>query len=171
MSREIKFRIWDKDSGYFIKVSDTNKHYLSLNGDIIIIDEMGFIYETDKENYIIDKYTGLKDDKGKEIYEGDILLSSNINGIFLQLIGFGSSEKELNNMINGFKIINEKELISGFEFIDLNNKIKDIIIKNDIPYEYDGSDYFIYYSWYVVGNKWENPELMKLLEGKDDKKR
>ena len=73
MNREIKFRIWDKNSGYFIKVSDTNKHYLSQNGDIIIIDEMGFIYETDKENYIINKYTGLKDSEDYEIHEDDIV--------------------------------------------------------------------------------------------------
>lgn len=73
MSREIKFRIWDKNSGYFIKVSNTNKHYLSQNGDIIIIDEIGFIYETDKENYIINKYTGLKDSNEYEIYEDDIV--------------------------------------------------------------------------------------------------
>lgn len=73
MSREIKFRIWDKNSGYFIKVSDTNKHYLSPNGDIIIIDEIGFIYETDKENYIINNYTGLKDSEGYKIYEDDIV--------------------------------------------------------------------------------------------------
>lgn len=73
MSREIKFRIWDKYSGYFIKISDTDKHYLSQNGDIIIIDEMGFIYETDKKNYIINEYTGLKDSEGYEIYEDDIV--------------------------------------------------------------------------------------------------
>ena len=73
MSREIKFRIWDKNSGYFIKVSDTNKHYLSQNGDIIIVDEIGFIYETDKENYIINNYTGLKDSEGYKIYEDDIV--------------------------------------------------------------------------------------------------
>ena len=69
----MKYRIWNKNSGYFIKDSDTNKHYLSPNGDIIIIDEIGFIYETDKENYIINKHIGLKDSEGYEIYEDDIV--------------------------------------------------------------------------------------------------
>ena len=73
MSREIKFRNWNENSGYFIKDSDTDKHYLSQNGDIIIIDEMRFIYETDKENYIINQFTGLKDSEGYEIYEDDIV--------------------------------------------------------------------------------------------------
>lgn len=70
---KMKYRIWNKDSGYFIKVSDTNKHYLSQNGDIIIVDEMGDIYETDKKNYIINEYTRCKDSEGYEIYEKDIV--------------------------------------------------------------------------------------------------
>ena len=69
----MKFRIWNKNSGYFIKDSDTDKHYLSKNGDIIIIDEMGFIYETDKKNYIINEYAGLKDSKDYKIFEDDIV--------------------------------------------------------------------------------------------------
>lgn len=73
MSRKTKFRIWDNYSKYFIKDTDTDKYYLSPNGDIIIIDEIGFIYETDKENYIINSYTGLNNIEKYEIYENDIV--------------------------------------------------------------------------------------------------
>jgi len=133
MSKEIKFRIWDKDSGYFIKVSDTNKHYLSLNGDIIIIDEMGFIYETDKENYIINKYTGLKDKNGTEIYEGDILRYR-------------------------FPYDRRLKHVSPVKFIETEASfgLKDIY-GNEIPlYRITANNYFE-----VVGNIYENRELLE----------
>lgn len=173
-----KFRLWDKENKEFLENGFDTEYLINMYGDVLKYEDYdfgGYTTETSVslvKNIEISQYTNMKDEKGREIYEGDILFSLNKNGIFLQLIGFGSSssEKECNNMINGFMVIDEKELISGFEFIDMNNIIKDIVFKNDIPYEYNGSDYFIYHSWYVVGNKWENPELMKLIYGKDCKK-
>ena len=59
--REIKFRVWNKNEAVF--------HYLKF-GDHWILSEddpntQGFV--------VYQQYTGLKDENGKEIYEGDIL--------------------------------------------------------------------------------------------------
>ena len=65
MSRGIKFRAWDKKYKQGIPLRHIK---IRLDG------KLDLPPHCDKENVIIEQYTGLKDKNGEEIYEGDIVL-------------------------------------------------------------------------------------------------
>lgn len=69
MSREIKFRAWDKDNKEMVSPLSrypSSTLYQTIIGCVIR-------HEPISDAFIVMQYTGLKDKNGKEIYEGDIV--------------------------------------------------------------------------------------------------
>ena len=130
--REIKFRAWLKEEERMVNVSD-----------ISFIGEEIDIYEGDSssgdwrpfEDMVLMQYTGLKDDDGIEIYEGDIVECSDSYG-------------------------NESHVAEVKHRTDIDYPAFDLV-----PYPDVESNAISYYladgKIEVVGNIYEDPELLE----------
>lgn len=104
ISREIKFKVWDKENKVMISAEDfAFEEYLPLSQ----------LFQSDEFVFLL--YTGLKDKNNQEIYEGDII--------------------KYPNSLCKISIVTIPEIF----------KMNSAIIDN----------------CEIIGNKYENPELLK----------
>lgn len=153
MSREIKFRAWDKDENRMIHSgTEQNDYPFSWhihNTGIEIVEYDGTDWNPLK-NIKLMQYTGLKDKNGTEIYEGDILKMHQF------LFDGNEYEKETIGVIKWGEY---GWLLSQIDGKEVNEYMG---YKNG-----EGETYLIHFyglheeSFEVIGNIYENAELLK----------
>ena len=144
--REIKFRVWDKNNKEMIGREGMNLYtFANLTYNLADVDLLEVM-----------QYTGLKDKNGKEIYEGDILKWIYPAGYSLAEVRFGDfdngEEYEDNERGIGWYVKEE----SRFTF--KNSEQKNIKVR---VYGFKGYPLNTY-KHEVIGNIYENPELLEV---------
>ncbi len=138
-SREIKFRAWCPSKRVMFQVGDDF-------GTISPLDPVVYFKQGQDVNLL--QFTGLEDKNGKEIYEGDIVRIPHwTRGVRCPRCGYTESE-------DGFAVI----AFSNYESTDDGGRSLatfTIRIRGD-EYPLDNAEYYE-----VIGNIYENPELVK----------
>lgn len=78
--RDIKFRAWSKDCKEMIQMAQ-----------LLLVNRFDKILKSEDKTHVIMEFTGLKDKKGVEIYEGDIVFNK---GILVGEVKFGEYKRK-----------------------------------------------------------------------------
>jgi len=126
MAREVKFRAWHSNAQNWVMKCDIPKCFVEEQ-DCVVFDAPRHIK--------LSQYTGLKDIKGKDIYEGDILDSGGKNGYLGELV---------------FVTWNEDELawVVSTNNNNFRTRLRSCFADKEVV-------------WEVVGNIYENPLFLK----------
>lgn len=157
MNREIKFRAWDKEYEKMTYFDDEDYSYSCpevfrleqvFKKDCNYNDYEDFRYEDITDEVELMQYTGLHDKNGKEIYEGDIVTSTDYPFI----------DEGKQNYIG---IVEYYEDIAQFGFtLKCVNKNKRGI-SNGFNEGFEANNDLICEDLEIIGNIYDNPELLK----------
>lgn len=146
--REIKFRAWDKKNKKMLAPLLLAEILWSVDGGYFYCDAWDGYME---EELVLMQYTGLKDKNGKEIYEGDIVCFD----------GFMTADNSFGIEPNGY-IYDE----GSVHIIVWNDKLAgwDLNFEEDEEWKYkrDTRCLLIDKSCEIIGNIWQNPELLEV---------
>ena len=140
--REIKFRAWDKLTKKMERVRSINFDEKRLFHGTWV---NGFYYDSEFVSEPM-QYTGLKDKNDVDIYEGDIVRCNTTNTIFT--VKFGEIDF---NKVSVFTDETIEVTANGFYYQDIQDASimhMRTHVKPDIE-------------WEVIGNVYENPELVQ----------
>ena len=161
MNREIKFRAFDIENKEMLEVDLLDFRVMAgyKNTPAVRVDMYSDYF--DREEMILMQYTGLKDKNGVEIYEGDIILTQPFRDKPF-------SKKAKSKRLRGIVKYNIK---CDKKFFGEPDKIKywgaewsiEIIDKKDYK-KYGSYDWGVFFECEVIGNIYENPELLKESE-------
>ncbi|HBM6110145.1 TPA: YopX family protein [Enterococcus faecium] len=136
----LKYRAWNKKTQSFIDYGDL---VLDLRSGKIYAGDIGLVESTiDVTDQIeLMQSTGLKDKNGVEIFEGDVVLVS---------------------VRNGFDYLDNKVCIVK-NSIDYSGLVC-ATVDEDLEYRIFNTELFEEYTYEVIGNIYENPELLEGTE-------
>lgn len=168
MSREIKFRVWDKTSERMLYQDDFKRVEIDTKNKMVtLIAEEG----SDNSHYVLDyedgieaeimQYTGLKDKDNKEIYEGDILKKT-----IIYLLNRNIYELSKEAMKEYTKREDGRYYRFKYRFLEIrwdNETARFIAYEHSTGEEISFDDamfLFLEEDFEVIGNIYENPELL-----------
>ncbi len=147
MKREIKFRAWDKTAKAMVIIAPPHKFLAPKSSKNLSLEVVDFQNGSGGDEYELMQYTGLKDRNGTEIYEGDIIKNTNktlitsLDDDKLYLVEWQNGEYDETDSLA--KWLRYKP---GFIFKKIHEGM--VLI-------------FEQYQIEVIGNIFENPELLK----------